>query len=296
MKNAAITMSCVISIVFALALQCHGQVTSNALRRVLLIRTDGQEGTAFTIEVDGRQYMVTAKHVIASVQDGAETTISVLRKDGFRPLKVRVFKCDAPVDIAVLIPPAQITVNYKLDPTSKGMMDGQDAYFVGFPYGESMAITYENMPDVFALVKHATVAGFKSHPEKRTQLIELDGYNNPGFSGSPVVFHDQSDPPFTYKVAGVVSSFMYEATRIVKKERELQATEVTPRELESGDVVVTITDGKYYRVKDTDELVKLNTGIAMAWDIGSAVDLIKKHPIGPIANDDFTGLEPQVAH
>ncbi len=50
------------------------------------------------------------------------------------------------VDIAVLVPPAQLTVNFQLEPTSKGLADGQGAYFVGFPYGVS--ITYKSFPDV----------------------------------------------------------------------------------------------------------------------------------------------------
>jgi len=45
---------------------CVAQVTSNVLLRTLLIAIPGTKwvptGTAFTIDVDGRQYLVTAKH------------------------------------------------------------------------------------------------------------------------------------------------------------------------------------------------------------------------------------------
>lgn len=263
-----------------------GQVTSNVLRRTLLIQAS-EGGTAFTIEVDGRQYLITAKHVVGKLPNEAESTIQVRKKNGWAPLKVTVFKCDDPVDIAVLVPPAQITVNFALEPTSNGMMAGQDAYFVGFPYG-SFA-TYATQPDVFGFVKRATVARFDRLPDAHTQMILLDGYNNPGFSGSPVVYRDLSQSGIVFKVAGVLVSYLYDASPVVNKKQEIHEDEITAEDRERSDVVRTITDGRLYRVEDTKQLVKLNSGIATAWDIGSAVDLIRKHPIGPKSADNFTG-------
>ncbi len=168
---------------------CHGQLTSNVLRRVLQIQaTEG--GTAFTIEVDHKQYLVTAKHIVSGLTDKTESRIKLHRKSGWTDLNVRVFKCDDPVDIAVLVPPTQLTVNYELEPTGVGLAIGQDSYFVGFPYGAST--TYPTSPDVFGLVKRATVSMFESHPEQKAQLIELDTYNNIGFSGAPLVYRDLS--------------------------------------------------------------------------------------------------------
>lgn len=170
-------------------------------------------------------------------------------------------------------------------------MDGQEVSFVGFPY--SSFLRYPNLPNVMGLVKHATVAGFDSHPDQHYQIIQLDGYNNPGFSGAPVVFHHYADPQSERRVAAVVASFLYDAAQVVTKTQELHPGQVKRRDLDAGTVVVSITTGKYYRVKPTNELVKLNTGIAYAWDIGSAVDLIKKHPIGPAVDSTFTGTDDQ---
>ena len=115
----------VIGTCFALA----AQVTSNVLRRTLLIQAS-ETGTAFTIEVDRRQYVVTAKHIVGKLPNDAQSTIQVRKKAGWSPLKVWIFKCDDPVDIAVLVAASQLTVDYPLEPTSNGMMVGQDAYFV----------------------------------------------------------------------------------------------------------------------------------------------------------------------
>jgi len=55
--------------------------------------------------------------------------------DAWKPLNVKIFRCEDPIDIAVLIPPHQLTVNFDL-PFDKGsFFYGQDAYFLGFPYG-----------------------------------------------------------------------------------------------------------------------------------------------------------------
>ncbi len=51
-------------------------VTSNVLKRVVRIVIGKASGTAFTLEVDGRHYLITAKHVVATLKDG-DSTIKV---------------------------------------------------------------------------------------------------------------------------------------------------------------------------------------------------------------------------
>lgn len=116
---------------------CSAQVPSNALLRTRLINATSELGTAFSIDVDGRQYLVTAKHVVGSLPEGAVSEIKLWRKSGWSSIKVTVYRCSDPVDIAVLVPAAQITVDFPLEPDSKGLFAGQDAYFVGFPTGYS---------------------------------------------------------------------------------------------------------------------------------------------------------------
>jgi Trypsin-like peptidase domain len=272
----------------AMTLPSYGQaVTANVLRRTLLIKVASGYGTAFTIEVDNRQYIVTAKHVVNSVPDQAESTIHILNKSGWSPVRVKIFKCAEPVDVAVLVPPEQITVNFSLEPTSVGLMVGQDAYFVGFPYGHTFAKSYSNLPDIFGLVKKATVAQLDSMPASNAQRILLDGYNNPGFSGSPLVWRDVSQPGIVFKVAGVITSFESYVAPVSEKV-EIQENQITAEDRAQNRILRT-SDGKIYRLKDTGKVVQMNTGIATAWDIQSAVDLIRKHPVGPMAADSFTG-------
>jgi hypothetical protein len=48
--------------------QAQAQITSNVLRRVLMIQVGTTSGSSFTIDVDGRQYLITAKHLVAGLK------------------------------------------------------------------------------------------------------------------------------------------------------------------------------------------------------------------------------------
>jgi hypothetical protein len=137
------------------------------------------------------------------------------------------------------------------------------------------------------LVKKGLVAQFDSTPERNMQRIFVDGYNNPGFSGSPLVYRDLSQSGLVFKVAGVIVSYEADDSPVLKK-LEIRENQITAEDRAKNRVRRT-TDGRVYRLLDTGNVVQLNTGIATAWDIGTAVDLIRKHPVGPKVSDAFTG-------
>lgn len=297
MEKPTTSRFCEVVLVMALSWPtlCFGQVTSNVLLRTLLIAVPGAgaaasvpTGTAFTIDVGGREYLITAKHVVSTLNDGAEGIIAIKTKAGWSREKVTVFKCRDPVDIAVLIPPTQLTIDFPLEASSVPVEVGQDVYFVGFPNGGEHAVTYPNMPYVFGFVKRATLAQFVGVRKSGKQIareIWLDGINNPGFSGSPVVYRDFSKPGVVFKVAGVIVAYEWNPVPVLRKV-EITPSQVTAADRESNDVMRG-PDGKLYRLEDTGDFVEQNTGMAVAWDIGSAVELIKKHPFGPKVSDQF---------
>ncbi len=105
-------------------------VTSNVLKRVVRIVIGKASGTAFTLEVDGRHYLITAKHVVATLKDG-DSTIKVCGDGGqCVDTPVTVLRCADPTDIAVLVPSKILTATFNLPATSAGMVLGQDVYFV----------------------------------------------------------------------------------------------------------------------------------------------------------------------
>jgi hypothetical protein len=267
-------------IILMLSTFTGAQVTVNVIQRVFLIKGPTDAGTAFTIDVEGRQYLVTAKHVVKGL--GTDGTIQVVRNGEWSPLVVKVFRCDEPVDIAVLVPPAQLSVSLALEPSSDGMLFGGEMYFLGFPYAQATSVNLAGGYPL-PLIKKATLSGMDSLGPGKGSVIVLDGYNNPGFSGSPGVFRDERS--HALKVAGVVVSFRSEAGPVLKTEL-ISSGQVSEDDLRESRILDY--RGKVYRViQETTDFVRLNTGIAFAHEISFAVALIKQHPIGPVVNDTF---------
>jgi S1-C subfamily serine protease len=232
------------------------QITSNVFRRVLMIRPAGSDsfGTAFTLEVDGRQYLITAKHVIEGLK--AEGTVELRQGETWSPVHVTVFRCDDPIDIAVLVPPKQLTVTYELEPTMKRIVYGQDVYFAGFPYGLFTSGQNVNAGLPLAFIKKAVISATTS--DRGAVVMFLDGHNNPGFSGSPIVYRDLGQNRITFKLAGVVSGFRFDRNAVLTPE-EIKPEEVKPEDVARGRIMRRYD--RLFRLHETDELVDFNTGI-----------------------------------
>ncbi|MER9410652.1 hypothetical protein [Mesorhizobium sp. M0589] len=87
-----------------------------------------------------------------------------------------------------------------------GLIYGQEVYFLGFPFGWTGHFhTHDGYPLPF--VKRATASLFDP------VLLYLDGHNNPGFSGGPVVFHPPNQNDF--RIAGIISGYRT-ATEVIK--------------------------------------------------------------------------------
>src|SRR5262249_6713368 len=127
-------------------------------------------------------------------------------------------------------------------PTSDGAVYGQEVFFLGFPYGITGPFTLGPEGYPIPLVKRATLSLFHG------DVWLLDGHNNPGFSGGPVVFKKPGTEEF--KVAGVISSFRF------AEEPVLAGGQPTPL------------------------VYRYNTGIIKCPRIDHAVALIRANPIG----------------
>ena len=76
--------------------------------------------------------------------------------------------------------------------------------FVGYPYGTAWAAKFQNRDMVrFPFIKRCTVSGRITEPQV---IWVLDGINNEGFSGGPVVVGSGIDQ----RIIGVVSGYRTE--------------------------------------------------------------------------------------
>ena len=224
-------------------------ITANVIYRVFRLKVGIETGTAFTIEEGGKEYLVTARHIAHSLQGKCQ--IEVFKDRSWSPLQVTaVGHAPGDVDISVLAPSERLTPTrpLPLPASSEGLTYGQEAYFLGFPYGiGDMFLKETGHPLPF--VKRVTISTMFGKP------YLLDGHNNPGFSGGPVVFCPPAYKEF--QVAAVVSGYQWARASVLDQEN-----------------------------RDTELHLRENTGIVVAYDINEAVALIRANPIGLALGQD----------
>lgn len=186
-------------------------VPNNILQRTFNISHNGSSGTAFTIDVDGRQYLVTARHVVDGLTPGSSVT--VLRNKAWQPLEISgVWYSPTGADIALLSLKRQLSPALRITlGDSVRFFLSQNIYFLGFPYGLHMDGALINDDYPVAFVKSGIVASF-SQVSGGSQIIYCDGHNNPGFSGGPIVTISEKQE---IAVIAVVSAYRYSADPIL---------------------------------------------------------------------------------
>lgn len=249
-------MRCLTLVLFLCGSALRAQPTSNVLSRVYHLRFNGSTATAFLLDYQNRQYFVTARHVMESSGEKATVELEGPGTKEWKPYPVIVLKGkNKCVDVAVLVPNEEKVSDAESIPYPYVFALGQEAYFLGFPYGLYTSFGQDTMS--VALIKHAYVSARVScaaiYPDgdKDEYLILLDGLNNRGFSGGPVVAPDIFSP-FTnirrQKLIGVISGYRHDNT---------------PLKVDGKEMVNASTE--------------TNTGIVVVTFIEKAVDLIKAY-------------------
>lgn len=240
-------------LLFCLLISDVNMITANVFNRVFFIKAD-RYGTAFSIEVDGREYLVSAKHLFESPEN--VKMIKLMHDNKWLDVEVQlVGACRGEVDIAVFVVGIGLTPReYVVPATSAGATLGQDVYFVGFPYKmwANLGAIMANRPVPF--IKKGTLSSAFDF-SKDVRHIYVDAINNEGFSGGPLVFSKIGAPFNDLNFLGVVSGFKTEYEKVIGGDGEPNGMTVA-----------------------------YNTGFLLAYGIEHAVDLIKINPIGRLVN------------
>ena len=216
-------------------------ITSATLQRTFRIRLEDSVGTCFTVDVDGRGYVVTARHMA----EGIESRHAVeLWHDGvWKRLPVELVGHGADgADITVLAPEQRFGGGHpiKLD---GGLVLGEEVSFLGFPFGEGSEVGSLNSDFPLPWVKRAIVSSFDTERD----IVYLDGHNNPGFSSGPVVHGSGTEP----RILGVISGYRFDRQKVLDA---------------SGH------EGPY--------TYDLNAGIVLAYNVNRVVEIVNDNPIG----------------
>lgn len=228
-------------------------ITTNVLQRTFRIRYKESCGTCFTIDFEGRQYLVTARHVIEGFPIADDVDI-FFEKDWHKVPARLVGNASGEIDITVLTLDFQLSPTFPLPASTGGIVFGQNVYFLGYPYDlfTDVGLLNRNFPLPF--IKGAVLSSL-STDENGVECLFLDGHNNPGFSGGPVVF-TPPDKINDFRVAAVISAYRVDHHPIYQVDQQLA------------------------KLLSTNLLYRYNTGIVISYSIRHATDLIQKNPIG----------------
>src|ERR1035437_8924420 len=195
--------------------------TYNVLTRILMVESQHGRGSISAIDVDNREYWITAKHVLTGAEHppyGAipakTVSLQLLNPGGegqqWIPVTFSVIDPGPDIDIVVLAPPQPLLTNPlpSVAADSTGMLLGGDCEFLGFPYGGGWRARFDNGQSFWMpFVNHCTVSAMS---EDGKQIYVLDGINNKGFSGGPVIFRTGPDQ----RIMAVVSGYIIEPTAV----------------------------------------------------------------------------------
>lgn len=262
----------------ALVQTAIAQPTTNILMRISMVQSASGRGTTFSLDVDSREYWITAKHVITgaerppygSIKNKSEQ-LKILQGQQWLTVDFSVLDPGKDIDIAVLAPSRLLLTNPVpgLNPSKEGVMLGGNCQFLGYPYGSGWPVKFDQETSVwFPYVKHCGIAAL---PQGDQRFWTLDGINNAGFSGGPVTYLTGPQQ----QVFAVVSGYLPEAADVVTSPtQKASPPKPPPPPKREGSQAKAGAGAK--------QTVNVNSGFIIAFDIGYAIDAIHKNPIGPL--------------
>jgi GNAT superfamily N-acetyltransferase len=149
--------------------------TSEVYTRIFRIGYSNGMGTCFAVDVDDKQYIITAKHVVSGIR--SNDTVRIFHDSIWKDLTVRRLDCrDTNADVIVLIASRPLTIAGQVGLGAEGTYIGQDVNFLGYPYGMYSNLGEVNANFPFPFVKRAMVSAWDG------TMFWLDGYLRPGDS------------------------------------------------------------------------------------------------------------------
>ena len=229
-------------------------ITANVIHRTFHIRSGNSLGTAFAIDHNGKQYLVTARHVVEGIS--ADDEIEMFHEQQWKRIAARVVGIgDGEIDAAVLSCPIHLAPPWPLEPSADGLTYGQQVYFLGYPFGLVGGLERVNRNFPVPFVK----GGIYSATDETRSVIYVDGHGNPGFSGGLMVFRPSGQSSKDFQVAGIAS--------------HIPPTPLEPIVDGEGTPIVAQNNRP---IAYTQE----NPGFVIVYEIKNATKLIDANPIG----------------
>jgi len=250
--------------------------TTNILFDTREVKFNGETGTIFPVDVDNREYWLTAKHLLTgrtSEPAGQVTeksvSLDVLDPIGetikWDPADFTVIDPGKDIDIVVLVPKThlpQLPIPPLKVATGSSFFFGGECSFLGFPYATNWTVNFGSKSYRMPFIKHCYISGMTTVGSVK-ELV-LDGINNPGFSGGPVLYNTGPNQV----VIGVIAAFYREPAQVHSIEIPETPTATNPPNKQKANR------------KKKENVVDLNTGIIIAFPLDATIEAIRKNPIG----------------
>ena len=204
-------LTLVAAVVLSSTAPAQDAVPTEMLNRTIFIKYGSESGTAFTVDFKGKLYLVTAKHVVAGAP-AQNATIQVYQQDEWKDYHTvkTIYPSSGDVDIAIFETGEKVSTPYLTSTGEEktGPRMGQQIWFLGYPFGLGSRFTNARFP----FIKRGTMSAVDA-TKPDAVVIYIDGFNNPGFSGGPIIFWDFGSQ--AYKILGVVQGYKEDSAKVI---------------------------------------------------------------------------------
>jgi len=241
-----------------------GGIPFGILGRVFPFKYKNSTGTCFVIDIDGRQYVIAAKHCAPGIKNGDSVQLH-MKNEWFTFVIRPIFPLNEKTDIVALAADRLIVPKMEILVGAGDMILGQTAYFLGFPHlppTPYLALSTKFQEWHLPFIKNATISTLELNPDDGN-ILYLDGHNNPGFSGGPVIIANHHKQE-TLQIVGVVSGYANQNIPV-----QLAELKESPSE-----------DQKMGKETKLIPYVPENSGIIVAYSIIEIIKAIGANPIG----------------
>jgi len=185
------------------------------LARTLYLKNGDLTGSGFLIDYKDREYLVTARHIVVGLPT-KNAKLQFYRSADWRDFTGDLlFPKNKNVDIAVLDIHQKPSMQWNPELTDETPTIGGQIYFVGYPHG--LHTLYSN-GEYLPLVKAGVFSGIdNSDPDD--EVYYIDGFNNPGFSGGPVAYIDNTK--HSWRICAVVKGYVNDTVKTQVKGKEI---------------------------------------------------------------------------
>ncbi len=221
-----------------------GLIPLHIISRTILIEFKGSIGTAFILDHNNKQYFITARHLISNIREN--DSINIYHHNAWNKFKSILTGHSINADISVFSVPDFYDKSDNLIANSNNIVLSQEIFFLGFPYGLSTTLPNVNSAFPIAFIKKGILSSFLK--QGNVKILFLDGMNNPGFSGGPIVYMDFKTNKFN--ICGIISGYRPEINNIKNNNQEINLQ------------------------------YSINSGIIIGYGIEEVINLIEKNPNG----------------